>query len=148
MYVFNAIYINLEEGVRVREKIVLQDFYGTLLQINLGKDALLQVKEGSVIEDTRCRIYITSSEYNGTDTLDSYNESGKLNTLGCVEIKDVAGFKLSHNSHARFDGLRIRGNSLDSVGFRCADSNLLEVTNCDVSNMDKIADGYNSSKYF
>lgn len=143
---FNAIYINLEEGVRVREKIVLQDFYGTLLQINLGKDALLQVKEGSVIEDTRCRIYITSSEYNGTDTLDSYNESGKLNTLGCVEIKDVAGFKLSHNSHARFDGLRIRGNSLDSVGFRCADSNLLEVTNCDVSNMDKIADGYNSSK--
>ena len=143
---FNAIYINLEEGVRVREKIVLQDFYGTLLQINLGKDALLQVKEGSVIEDTRCRIYITSSEYNGTDTLDSYNKSGKLNTLGCVEIKDVAGFKLSHNSHARFDGLRIRGNSLDSVGFRCADSNLLEVTNCDVSNMDKIADGYNSSK--
>lgn len=143
---FNAIYINLEEGVRVREKIVLQDFYGTLLQINLGKDALLQVKEGSVIEDTRCRIYITSSEYNGTDTLDSYNESGKLNTLGCVEIKDVEGFKLSHNSHARFDGLRIRGNSLDSVGFRCADSNLLEVTNCDVSNMDKIADGYNSSK--
>lgn len=143
---FNAIYINLEEGVRVREKIVLQDFYGTLLQINLGKDALLQVKEGSVIEDTRCRIYITSSEYNGTDTLDSYNESGKLNTLGCVEIKDVAGFKLSHNSHARFDGLRIRGNSLDSVGFRCADSNLLEVTNCDISNLDKIADGYNSSK--
>ena len=143
---FNAIYINLEAGVRVREKIVLQDFYGTLLQINLGKDALLQVKEGSVIEDTRCRIYVTSSEYNGTDTLDSYNESGKLNTLGCVEIKDVAGFKLSHNSHARFDGLRIRGNSLDSVGFRCADSNLLEVTNCDVSNMDKIADGYNSSK--
>lgn len=143
---FNAIYINLEEGVRVREKIVLQDFYGTLLQINLGKDALLQVKEGSVIEDTRCRIYITSSEYNGTDTLDSYNESGKLNTLGCVEIKDVAGFKLSHNSHARFDGLRIRGNSLDSVGFRCADSNILEVTNCDISKMDKIADGYNSSK--
>lgn len=143
---FNAIYINLEAGVRVREKIVLQDFYGTLLQINLGKDALLQVKEGSVIEDTRCRIYITSSEYNGEGTLDSYNESGKLNTLGCVEIKDVAGFKLSHNSHVRFDGLRIRGNSLDSVGFRCADSNLLEVTNCDVSNMDKIADGYNSSK--
>lgn len=143
---FNAIYINLEEGVRVREKIVLQDFYGTLLQINLGKDALLQVKEGSVIEDTRCRIYITSSEYNGTDTLDSYNESGKLNTLGCVEIKDVAGFKLNHNSHVRFDGLRIRGNTTDSVGFRCADSNLLEVTNCDVSNMDKIADGYNSSK--
>lgn len=143
---FNAIYINLEAGVRVREKIVLQDFYGTLLQINLGKDALLQVKEGSVIEDTRCRIYVTSSEYNEMNTLDSYNESGKLNTLGCVEIKDVAGFKLSHNSHARFDGLRIRGNSLDSVGFRCADSNLLEVTNCDVSNMDKIADGYNSSK--
>ena len=57
---FNAIYINLEAGVRVREKIVLQDFYGTLLQINLGKDALLQVKEGSVIEDTRCRIYVTS----------------------------------------------------------------------------------------
>lgn len=142
---FNAIYINLEEGVRVREKIVLQDFYGTLLQINLGKDALLQVKEGGVIEDTRCRIYITSSEYNGTDTLDSYSES-KLNTLGCVEIKDAAGFKLYHNSHVRFDGLRIRGNSLDSVGFRCADSNLLEVTNCDVSNMDKIADGYNSSK--
>lgn len=144
---FNAIYINLEEGVRVREKIVLQDFYGTLLQINLGKDALLQVKEGSVIEDTRCRIYITSSEYNGTDTLDSYNESGKLNSsLGCVEIKDVAGLKLSHNSHVRFDGLRIRGNTTDSVGFRCADSNLLEVTNCDISKLDKIADGYNSSK--
>lgn len=143
---FNAIYINLEEGVRVREKIVLQDFYGTLLQINLGKDALLQVKEGSVIEDTRCRIYITSSEYNGTDTLDSYNKSGKLNTLGCVEIKDVAGFKLSHNSHARFDGLRIRGNTTDSVGFRCADSNQLEITNCDISKMDKIADVYNSSK--
>ena len=143
---FNAIYINLEEGVRVREKIVLQDFYGTLLQINLGKDALLQVKEGSVIEDTRCRIYITSSEYNGTDTLDSYNESGKLNTLGCVEIKDVAGFKLSHNSHVRFDGLRIRGNTTDSVGFRCADSNQLEITNCDISKMDKIADVYNSSK--
>nr|WP_302967156.1 phage tail spike protein [uncultured Romboutsia sp.] len=144
---FNAIYIKLEEGVRVREKIVLQDFYGTLLQINLGKDALLQVKEGSVIEDTRCRIYITSSEYNGTDTLDSYNESGKLNSsLGCVEIKDVAGLKLSHNSHVRFDGLRIRGNTTDSVGFRCADSNLLEVTNCDISKLDKIADGYNSSK--
>lgn len=143
---FNAIYINLEEGVRVREKIVLQDFYGTLLQINLGKDALLQMKEGSVIEDTRCRIYITSSEYNEMNTLDSYNESGKLNTLGCVEIKDVAGLKLSHNSHVRFDGLRIRGNSLDSVGFKCADSNLLEVTNCDISKMDKVADGYNSSK--
>lgn len=143
---FNAIYINLEAGVRVREKIVLQDFYGTLLQINLGKDALLQVKEGSVIEDTRCRIYVTSSEYNEMNTLDSYNESGKLNTLGCVEIKNVAGFKLSHNSHVRFDGLRIRGNSLDSVGFRCADSNILEVTNCDISKMDKIADGYNSSK--
>lgn len=143
---FNAIYINLEEGVRVREKIVLQDFYGTLLQINLGKDALLQVKEGSVIEDTRCRIYVTSSEYNEMNTLDSYNESGKLNTLGCVEIKDVAGLKLSHNSHVRFDGLRIRGNTTDSVGFRCADSNLLEVTNCDISKMDKIADGYNSSK--
>lgn len=144
---FNAIYINLEAGVRVREKIVLQDFYGTLLQINLGKDSLLQMKEGSVIEDTRCRIYFTSSEYNEMNTLDSYNESGKLNTsLGCVEIKDVAGLKLSHNSHVRFDGLRIRGNSRDSVGFRCADSNLLEVTNCDVSNMDKIADGYNSSK--
>lgn len=143
---FNAIYINLEAGVRVREKIVLQDFYGTLLQINLGKDALLQVKEGSVIEDTRCRIYVTSSEYNEMNTLDSYNESGKLNTLGCVEIKDVAGLKLSHNSHVRFDGLRIRGNSLDSVGFKCADSNLLEVTNCDISKMDKVADGYNSSK--
>jgi phage minor structural protein len=143
---FNAIYINLEEGVRVREKIVLQDFYGTLLQINLGKDALLQMKEGSVIEDTRCRIYITSSKYNEMNTLDSYNESGKLNTLGCVEIKDVAGLKLSHNSHVRFDGLRIRGNSLDSVGFKCADSNLLEVTNCDISKMDKVADGYNSSK--
>ncbi len=143
---FNAIYINLEAGVRVREKIVLQDFYGTLLQINLGTDALLQVKEGSVIEDTRCRIYVTSSEYNEMNTLDSYNESGKLNTLGCVEIKDVAGLKLSHNSHVRFDGLRIRGNTTDSVGFRCADSNLLEVTNCDISKMDKIADGYNSSK--
>ena len=143
---FNAIYINLEAGVRVREKIVLQDFYGTLLQINLGKDALLQVKEGSVIEDTRCRIYVTSSEYNEMNTLDSYNESGKLNTLGCVEIKNVAGLKLSHNSHVRFDGLRIRGNSTDSVGFRCADSNILEVTNCDISKMDKIADGYNSSK--
>lgn len=143
---FNAIYINLEAGVRVREKIVLQDFYGTLLQINLGKDALLQVKEGSVIEDTRCRIYVTSSEYNEMNTLDSYNESGKLNTLGCVEIKDVAGLKLNHNSHVRFDGLRIRGNSTDSVGFRCADSNQLEITNCDISNLDKIADGYNSSK--
>ena len=143
---FNAIYINLEAGVRVREKIVLQDFYGTLLQINLGKDALLQVKEGSVIEDTRCRIYVTSSEYNEMNTLDSYNESGKLNTLGCVEIKNVAGLKLSHNSHVRFDGLRIRGNTTDSVGFRCADSNQLEITNCDISKMDKIADVYNSSK--
>lgn len=143
---FNAIYINLEEGVRVREKIVLQDFYGTLLQINLGKDSLLQMKEGSVIEDTRCRIYFTSSEYNEMNTLDSYNESGKLNTLGCVEIKNVAGLKLSHNSHARFDGLRIRGNTTDSVGFRCADSNQLEITNCDISKMDKIADVYNSSK--
>lgn len=34
----------------------MQDFYGTLLQINLGKDAVLRLKEGSVLEDNHCRI--------------------------------------------------------------------------------------------
>lgn len=144
---FNAITIHLEAGVRIREKIVFQDFYGTVFYIEFGDDALLQLKEGSVIEDTNCRIFLASAEnVRISDINASEVTSEQINKLGCLEIKDVGGVALYHNSNIRLQYLRIRGKSKDGTGFKCQDHNTLDIIACDISNLDTIATGDGASK--
>lgn len=144
---FNAITIHLEAGVRIREKIVFQDFYGTVFYIEFGDDALLQLKEGSVIEDTNCRIFLASAEnVRNSDINASEVTSEQINKLGCLEIKDVGGVALYHNSNIRLQYLRIRGKSKDGTGFKCQDHNTLDIIACDISNLDTIATGDGASK--
>lgn len=144
---FNAITIHLEAGVRIREKIVFQDFYGTVFYIEFGDDALLQLKEGSVIEDTNCRIFLASAEnVRISDINASEVTSEQINKLGCLEIEDVGGVALYHNSNIRLQYLRIRGKSKDGTGFKCQDHNTLDIIACDISNLDTIATGDGASK--
>ncbi len=144
---FNAITIHLEAGVRIREKIIFQDFYGTVFYIEFGDDALLQMKEGSVIEDTNCRIFFASSESTRVADINAAEvTSDQINKLGCLEIKDVGGVALYHNSNIRLQYLRIRGKSKDGTGFKCQDHNTLDIIACDISNLDTIATGDGASK--
>ncbi len=130
---FNAIFINLEEGVRIREKIILQDFYGTLLQINLGKDAVLRLKEGSVLEDNHCRI-----QFYGDTDIDILGDditSEKINKLPCIEVEDDNGLRLASCSYVQFGWIRLRGKDNNSYFANLYTGANLHVMCCDISNV-------------
>ena len=135
---FDAIYIYLEDGVRVNEKIVLQDFYGTLLFIIMGKDSVIRMKEGSVLEDNRCRILFNdpaNPEFITEDT----TTSETINKFGCIEIEDDNGLYIRHCSHVEMTNIRVRGKSNNRFGFNCIGSSLVNLNGCDVSNIKTLA---------
>lgn len=137
---FDMIVIHFEDGVRVHEKIVLQDMYGTVLKLVFGKDAVLRLKEGSVIEDTYCRIVVVSErdlEANGYSILEDVT-SNDINEMGCIEIQGDEGLKISTCTYLTFFGMRIRGTG-NTYGISAYTGANVYFANCDISNIKTLA---------
>ena len=130
---FNKLTINIEAGVRIREKIVLRDFHGTLMQISLGKDAVLRLKEGSVIEDNYCRIQFYGDT--NTNILDDDTTSEKINKLPCIEVEGDNGIRLASSSYVQFGWMRLRGKDNNSYFANLYTGANLHVVSCDISNV-------------
>lgn len=130
---FNKLTINIEAGVRIREKIVLRDFHGTLIQISLGKDAVLRLKEGSAIEDNYCRIQFYGDT--NTNILDDDTTSEKINKLPCIEVEGDNGIRLASSSYVQFGWMRLRGKDNNSYFANLYTGANLHVVSCDISNV-------------
>ena len=130
---FNKLTINIEAGVRIREKIVLRDFHGTLMQISLGKDAVLRLKEGSAIEDNYCRIQFYGDT--NTNILDDDTTSEKINKLPCIEVEGNNGIRLASSSYVQFGWMRLRGKDNNSYFANLYTGANLHVVSCDISNV-------------
>lgn len=130
---FNKLTINIEAGVRIREKIVLRDFHGTLIQISLGKDAVLRLKEGSAIEDNYCRIQFYGDT--NTNVLDDDTTSEKINKLPCIEVEGDNGIRLASSSYVQFGWMRLRGKDNNSYFANLYTGANLHVVSCDISNV-------------
>ena len=130
---FNKLTINIEVGVRIREKIVLRDFHGTLIQISLGKDAVLRLKEGSAIEDNYCRIQFYGDT--NTNILDDDTTSEKINKLPCIEVEGDNGIRLASSSYVQFGWMRLRGKDNNSYFANLYTGANLHVVSCDISNV-------------
>lgn len=130
---FNKLTINIEAGVRIREKIVLRDFHGTLMQISLGKDAVLRLKEGSAIEDNYCRIQFYGDT--NTNVLDDDTTSEKINKLPCIEVEGDNGIRLASSSYVQFGWMRLRGKDNNSYFANLYTGANLHVVSCDISNV-------------
>lgn len=130
---FNKLTINIEAGVRIREKIVLRDFHGTLMQISLGKDAVLRLKEGSAIEDNYCRIQFYGDT--NTNILDDDTTSEKINKLPCIEVEGDNGIRLASSSYVQFGWMRLRGKDNNSYFANLYTGANLHVVSCDISNV-------------
>lgn len=130
---FNKLTINIEAGVRIREKIVLRDFRGTLMQISLGKDAVLRLKEGSAIEDNYCRIQFYGDT--NTNILDDDTTSEKINKLPCIEVEGDNGIRLASSSYVQFGWMRLRGKDNNSYFANLYTGANLHVVSCDISNV-------------
>lgn len=130
---FNKLIINIEAGVRIREKIVLRDFHGTLIQISLGKDAVLRLKEGSAIEDNYCRIQFYGDT--NTNILDDDTTSEKINKLPCIEVEGDNGIRLASSSYVQFGWMRLRGKDNNSYFANLYTGANLHVVSCDISNV-------------
>lgn len=130
---FNKLTINIEAGVRIREKIVLRDFHGTLIQISLGKDAVLRLKEGSAIEDNYCRIQFYGDT--NTNILDDDTTSEKINKLPCIEVEGDNGIRLASSSYVQVGWMRLRGKDNNSYFANLYTGANLHVVSCDISNV-------------
>lgn len=130
---FNKLTINIEAGIRIREKIVLRDFHGTLIQISLGKDAVLRLKEGSAIEDNYCRIQFYGDT--NTNILDDDTTSEKINKLPCIEVEGDNGIRLASSSYVQFGWMRLRGKDNNSYFANLYTGANLHVVSCDISNV-------------
>jgi phage minor structural protein len=130
---FNKLTINIEAGVRIREKIVIRDFHGTLMQISLGKDAVLRLKEGSAIEDNYCRIQFYGDT--NTNILDDDTTSEKINKLPCIEVEGDNGIRLASSSYVQFGWMRLRGKDNNSYFANLYTGANLHVVSCDISNV-------------
>jgi len=130
---FNRLTINIEAGVRIREKIVIRDFHGTLMQISLGKDAVLRLKEGSAIEDNYCRIQFYGDT--NTNILDDDTTSEKINKLPCIEVEGDNGIRLASSSYVQFGWMRLRGKDNNSYFANLYTGANLHVVSCDISNV-------------
>lgn len=130
---FNKLTINIEAGVRIREKIVLRDFHGTLMQISLGKDAVLRLKEGSAIEDNYCRIQFYGDT--NTNILDDDTTSEKINKLPCIEVEGDNGIRLASSSYVQVGWMRLRGKDNNSYFANLYTGANLHVVSCDISNV-------------
>lgn len=130
---FNKLTINIEAGVRIREKIVLRDFHGTLIQISLGEDAVLRLKEGSAIEDNYCRIQFYGDT--NTNILDDDTTSEKINKLPCIEVEGDNGIRLASSSYVQFGWMRLRGKDNNSYFANLYTGANLHVVSCDISNV-------------
>lgn len=130
---FNKLTINIEAGVRIREKIVIRDFHGTLMQISLGKDAVLRLKEGSAIEDNYCRIQFYGDA--NTNILDDDTTSEKINKLPCIEVEGDNGIRLASSSYVQFGWMRLRGKDNNSYFANLYTGANLHVVSCDISNV-------------
>lgn len=144
---FDACNIYLEDGVRIREKVVLQDFYGTVMFIYFGKDSLLQFKKDSVIEDNRCRLIFKSAKALETTMCNDSTTSEKVNELGCVEIEDDGGLPIRHCSYIEFTDLRIRGKNNNTYAFECNTGTNLYIGKSDISNFKTITMVYASARF-
>lgn len=130
---FNKLTINIEAGVRIREKIVLRDFHGTLIQISLGEDAVLRLKEGSAIEDNYCRIQFYGDT--NTNILDDDTTSEKINKLPCIEVEGDNGIRLASSSYVQVGWMRLRGKDNNSYFANLYTGANLHVVSCDISNV-------------
>lgn len=144
---FDACNIYLEDGVRIREKVVLQDFYGTVMFIYFGKDSLLQFKKESVIEDNRCRLIFKSAKELETEMFNDSTTSEKVNELGCVEIENDGGLPIRHCSYIEFTDLRIRGKNNNTYAFECNTGTNLYIGKSDISNFKTITMVYASARF-
>lgn len=144
---FDVCNIYLEDGVRIREKIVLQDFYGTVMFIYFGKDSLLQFKKESVIEDNRCRLIFKSAKELETEMFNDSTTSEKVNELGCVEIENDGGLPIRHCSYIEFTDLRIRGKNNNTYAFECNTGTNLYIGKSDISNFKTITMVYASARF-
>ena len=99
--------INIESGI-INEEIVIQDFYGTMIQINVAKGVVIDTSK-FVFEDCSARIYLTG-ETNNVSCIDSAITAYELNSRPVIKTGEDKLFQVRNCSYVQIRGFQLKGS--------------------------------------
>lgn len=140
----NTITINIEEGCILNENsIVIQDFMGTVIQLNFGANVVINCEYFN-IEDLSSRIflhYISDKRLvAGEITQANYNKYPVINGTS-----DDAVMNIRHTNYAEIMGIRIQGVE-GATGIKAVAASNVVVDNCDFYGVYQCMSGSGQSK--
>lgn len=140
----NKLTINIEEGCILNENsIVIQDFMGTVIQLNFGANVVINCEYFN-IEDLSSRIflhYISDKRLvAGEITQADYNKYPVINGTS-----DDAVMNIRHTNYAEIMGIRIQGVE-GATGIKAVAASNVVVDNCDFYGVYQCMSGSGQSK--
>lgn len=99
--------INIESGI-IEEDIVMQDFYGTKIQINIAKGVVMNTSK-FIFEDCSARIYMTG-ETNNVSCTDSEITADEVNSRAIIKTSKDKLFQIRNCNYIRIEGFQLKGS--------------------------------------
>lgn len=134
LYFTQAITINVESGI-LNENIVIQDFHGTRLKINIAKGVKFNCDK-FVIEDCTSRIYICG-DTNEVLAVDSDVTSDEINSRGNITV-DSNLFDIRNCNYVKIEGLTLKSNNQGDV-IQAWDKSDVILSDCDINNFSRVS---------
>lgn len=134
LYFTEVITIYVKSGV-IDEDIVIQDFHGTRITINIAKGVKINC-EKFTIEDCASRIYIIG-ETNEILASDSSVTSKEINSRAKITSESDL-FNISNCAYVKISGLQLKSKNKGDV-IKAWDSSKVVIADCDIKNFNTIA---------
>ena len=124
--------INIESGV-IDEDIVIQDFNGTVINLNCSKGVIINTDK-FIFEDNDARIFL-NSETNSVSCIDTTITSDEINSRAIIKTSNTEGlFQVRNSRYIQIKGFRLKGNGGNCI--KGINGSKVLLRDCDIKQFD------------
>lgn len=129
----NELNINIESGV-IEEEIVIQDFNGTVINLNCSKGVVINTDK-FVFEDNNARIFLTGEVEDSNGCLDEDITATEINNRALIKTSNTERlFQVNKCNYINIKGFRFRGVGGSLI--KVHNSSNVIIKDCDISGFD------------